>query len=49
MAEASDSLNDVDKLYEYGGRLNEATDKSQVSSQLHRVFLLYISRVLINI
>ncbi|CAH9112190.1 unnamed protein product [Cuscuta europaea] len=29
MAEASDEANDIEKLYEYGERLNEAKDKSQ--------------------
>lgn len=30
MAEASDEAKDIEKLYEYGERLNEAKDKSQV-------------------
>ncbi|KAL1817904.1 hypothetical protein DCAR_0522403 [Daucus carota subsp. sativus] len=29
MAEASEASNDIEKLYQYGERLNEATDKSQ--------------------
>lgn len=37
--ERSDAA-DVDKLYEYGERLNEAQDKSQVS--VNFVFLLRI-------
>lgn len=30
MADASEDAKDIEKLYEYGERLNEAKDKSQV-------------------
>lgn len=30
MTEGSDEARDIEKLYEYGERLNEAKDKSQV-------------------
>lgn len=37
MAEATDDSNDIEKLYEFGERLNEAKDKSQVSNILSSV------------
>lgn len=35
MAEGSDEANDIEKLYEYGERLNEAKDKFQVGVNLY--------------
>lgn len=41
MAEASDDTRDIEKLYEYGERLNEAKDKSQVTNHFSRVYFVY--------
>lgn len=44
MAEASEDAKDIEKLYEYGERLNEAKDKSQVcNSRVFRHFALDFS------
>lgn len=34
MAEASEEAKDIEKLYEYGERLNEVKDKSQVPDSI---------------
>lgn len=35
MTEASNEANDIEKLYEYGERLNEVKDKSQVPNSVN--------------
>ena len=47
MAEASDDTRDIEKLYEYGERLNEAKDKSQVTN--HFFFLGFTSVIVVNL